>query len=241
MEDGIWRAAENIRTGNKIYDYEGNLRQVSKIYFEELEEETTVYNLCVEDFHTYFVSEAGLLVHNDCAAMLTEYVRQGLKRFEAIDATVADALKMTPDELTQWMDEVWATLSHFQRGEMIEAYLAQAKYLKSDGWEHIGRQKNGFFPVIDFWKGTEVVSVKTINPTLYSGRDYVDQVKDQIIKLRETDFIVSDELGINPIDLTNVMKTIEIRVPKDTKSMFTAFEEELMEAGEGVKIIIDEF
>lgn len=41
---------------------------VENIWIEAHEEEVVVYNFEVADFHTYFVSELGVLVHNNCGA-----------------------------------------------------------------------------------------------------------------------------------------------------------------------------
>ena len=44
----------------------GNRVVVEWVQHELLEEPIHVYNFEVEDFHTYFVGECGVLVHNDC-------------------------------------------------------------------------------------------------------------------------------------------------------------------------------
>ena len=44
----------------------GELVTVEFVQHEILESPIKVYNFEVEDFHTYFVGECGVLVHNDC-------------------------------------------------------------------------------------------------------------------------------------------------------------------------------
>ena len=39
---------------------------IVKFFIEETAESVSVYNFQVEDYHTYFVGECGVLVHNEC-------------------------------------------------------------------------------------------------------------------------------------------------------------------------------
>ncbi len=43
---------------------------VEKVQHEILEAPVTVYNFQVEDFHTYFVANTGVLVHNSCSQLV---------------------------------------------------------------------------------------------------------------------------------------------------------------------------
>lgn len=59
-------AAADIQKGDKIYALDGSLVEVKDVEIEKLEEEISVYNLEVEENHTYFVGEEAVLVHNSC-------------------------------------------------------------------------------------------------------------------------------------------------------------------------------
>ena len=61
-----WVAAGDLEIGDTLVTAEGNEVEVTDIEIERLAEPITVYNLEVEDFHTYFVGECEVLVHNDC-------------------------------------------------------------------------------------------------------------------------------------------------------------------------------
>ena len=51
--------------GAELVDNNGNTLLVEKIYREELDNEiVTVYNFQVDEYHTYFVGERGIWVHN---------------------------------------------------------------------------------------------------------------------------------------------------------------------------------
>ncbi|MEH1789028.1 MAG: polymorphic toxin-type HINT domain-containing protein [Nostoc sp.] len=63
--DRGWVEAKNLQVGSLLQTEDGRVIDVDKI--EKREGDFTVYNFKVEDFHTYFVSDLGILVHNaDC-------------------------------------------------------------------------------------------------------------------------------------------------------------------------------
>jgi hypothetical protein len=61
-----WTDAVNLRAGDVLILVNGEYVVVEKIQHEILETSVTVYNFQVEDFHTYYVTDAGVLVHNLC-------------------------------------------------------------------------------------------------------------------------------------------------------------------------------
>lgn len=62
---GFVRAGK-LEAGDEILTSEGQKISIEKIEIEVLAEPVYVYNFTVEDFHTYFVSELGVWVHNAC-------------------------------------------------------------------------------------------------------------------------------------------------------------------------------
>ena len=62
--NGRWINAGDLYIGARLYNSSGGITIVEDI--EYIEEEADVYNFVVEDWHTYFVGENGILVHNDC-------------------------------------------------------------------------------------------------------------------------------------------------------------------------------
>lgn len=58
--------AGSLRAGDVLVLSNGELVTVEWVQHEILESPIKVYNFEVEDFHTYFVGECGVLVHNDC-------------------------------------------------------------------------------------------------------------------------------------------------------------------------------
>lgn len=67
-EDGTgqWKAASNLEAGDELLTEDGKKVFVSEVRVEKLEEEITVYNLELDEVHTYYVA-LGVLVHNMCA------------------------------------------------------------------------------------------------------------------------------------------------------------------------------
>jgi len=61
-----WVAAGDIEAGDKVYLYSGEGKEVKEVRFEYLDTPIKVYNFEVEDWHTYFVSEQDVFVHNSC-------------------------------------------------------------------------------------------------------------------------------------------------------------------------------
>ena len=66
-EDGTgeWKAASNLKAGDELLSEDGKKVKVSEVKVEKLVEEITVYNLELDEVHTYYVA-GGVLVHNYC-------------------------------------------------------------------------------------------------------------------------------------------------------------------------------
>ena len=57
-------AAGDLAVGDEIYQLDGSIAVVTGSQFEKLDVPVKVYNLNVEDFHSYFVGDVPVLVHN---------------------------------------------------------------------------------------------------------------------------------------------------------------------------------
>ena len=64
VEEKGWVAAGDLEVGDTLITVDGDEVEVTDLELEKLAEPITVFNLEVEDFHTYFVGEYGVLVHN---------------------------------------------------------------------------------------------------------------------------------------------------------------------------------
>ena len=61
-----WTLARSLRAGDVLVLSNGELVTVEWVQHEILESPIKVYNFEVQDFHTYFVGENGVFVHNGC-------------------------------------------------------------------------------------------------------------------------------------------------------------------------------
>ncbi|WP_017413235.1 polymorphic toxin-type HINT domain-containing protein, partial [Clostridium tunisiense] len=68
VEGKGWVGAGELKVGDKVTLETGKKARVESVTIEKLDKPVKVYNFEVEDWHTYFVSEIGVLVHNKCTA-----------------------------------------------------------------------------------------------------------------------------------------------------------------------------
>jgi len=59
-----WVLAVNLKVGDKLVQSNGNHLEIDNIEIVHHDEKVKVYNFTVDDFHTYFVSDLGIWVHN---------------------------------------------------------------------------------------------------------------------------------------------------------------------------------
>ena len=59
-----WVSAKDLREGDVLTLADGTAATITKTYGEQLAEPVIVYNFEVKDFHTYYVTNTGVLVHN---------------------------------------------------------------------------------------------------------------------------------------------------------------------------------
>jgi len=103
-------------------------------------------------------------------------------------------------------EEIW-NLKPTDRGNEIERILSETEY---QDWYNIGQADNGKFPVIDFQKGNDVVSLKTIDPRLksYQGDGLINKIESYCEAL-DREITVDDVLA---------NKTLDLRIPQGTSS-----------------------
>ena len=159
-------------------------------------------------------------------------VRVGKKGVTKIDNVLEAADKLNDVERAAFRTSLWK-LKPTIRGILIEEELARTEYkFATTGWYNIGAEMNGYFPVIDFWKGNNVVSLKSIDPRLYYGSGATSKLLDYIEDLK-TDILVDGQ------KIVNSSKKLDIRVPIGTKSQINL--QELIDEAEGIIIEIKEF
>ncbi len=83
VEGGGWLGAENLKPGDRVRLESGAIAVVQSVKLIHLKTPVKVYNFEVEDFHTYYVSELKVLVHNTCGGdSVVKSVKSVLKDVE---------------------------------------------------------------------------------------------------------------------------------------------------------------
>ena len=67
-----WKSASKLQSGDKVKRDDGTMVDVLGVEIVYLDTPVNVYNFEVADWHTYFVGNTSILVHNMCAK---EFVR----------------------------------------------------------------------------------------------------------------------------------------------------------------------
>ncbi|WP_343346260.1 polymorphic toxin-type HINT domain-containing protein [Terrisporobacter petrolearius] len=120
-----WIPANMIEEGDVVVLQSGERAIVEDIYKIVYDEPITVYNFEVEDFHTYFVSDINVLVHNRCNQTFIDKQKKGTpnnnkaqnKQFN----DVVKKLKLNKKQRRQLHDEI----SH--QGYSYQEILEEAK------------------------------------------------------------------------------------------------------------------
>ncbi len=76
---GGWLEAKDLKSGDKLLNEKGEIVNVKEIIFEVQEELVEVFNFEVEDFHTYYVSNKKVLVHNLCLPVIVAGAAVGFR------------------------------------------------------------------------------------------------------------------------------------------------------------------
>lgn len=83
-----WTAACQLRAGDRLVTLNGEYVIVEQVQHEILEAPVAVYNFEVEGFHTYFVGQTTILVHNECKPKSPSKVSDNYINSNNIDAHV---------------------------------------------------------------------------------------------------------------------------------------------------------
>ena len=89
-----WVGAINLRAGDILVLQSGEYVVVELIQHEILESPVKVYNFEVEDYHTYYVSDSAVLVHNVCGTVPTK------------DLTPTHALTNSKNQMSKLINDI---------------------------------------------------------------------------------------------------------------------------------------
>ena len=104
-----WTEACKLRAGDILVLVNGEYVVVEKVQHEILETPITVYNFQVEGYHTYYISDIGILVHNKCSGSYEiefesgkNYVGKGGQARMQVSARVHSSLHNDPVVSMKW-------------------------------------------------------------------------------------------------------------------------------------------
>lgn len=109
-----WVGAIDLRAGDILVLQSGEYVVVELIQHEILESPVKVYNFEVEDFHTYYVSDSAILVHNVCGTVPTK------------DLTPTHALTNSKNQMNKLINDI-----------RVNGILESIKYVDFKGTKYI--------------------------------------------------------------------------------------------------------
>ncbi len=100
VEGKGWCAAAELEAGDVLHTKDGQEETVVDVTIEKQEVPVKVYNLTIKDYHTYYVSEDSVLVHNDgCKlpdnarrTMNEDEIFKRLEKYHGVDRTKASEI-----------------------------------------------------------------------------------------------------------------------------------------------------
>ena len=125
-----WTSAIDLRAGDRLALLSGEVVVIEEVQHEILEKPITVYNFEVENFHTYFVGHASILVHNTCQRLTgNQQALLDLGREAQRQARTGRLISMEEAlALDQWAAEYGIPQHH-------GAYLGSGEHWVA-GWDH---------------------------------------------------------------------------------------------------------
>ena len=131
-----WVSACDLKHGDKVLLFDGTLCEVESVSCRKLSAPETTYNLEVADFHTYYVSDACVLVHNaDC---FVNKMNSQIKKGQAPKGVKRiDTPKVKGEQIHAHLNKgsainIDGTLKHGNGNELTKGI---AKWLKGYGWK----------------------------------------------------------------------------------------------------------
>ncbi|MNO24961.1 tRNA(Glu)-specific nuclease WapA precursor [compost metagenome] len=126
VEEKGWVFADELQARDKLQKADGSNLTIDKVEFIKLEENVTVYNFTVADYHTYYVTDIGIWVHNTNCNLTRVWDLEGTG-----DAITKSQLK----KLTEGMKKNGWT------GDPVEIFEINGKKLIVDGHHRVRAAK----------------------------------------------------------------------------------------------------
>ncbi len=127
-----WCSAIEIRAGDILKLANGKTAVVSKVYSEALSSPVIVYNFEVEDYHTYYVGEDSVLVHNWCStkkykSLTKNNFRNNVMRYTKSDGINKEAHHILPQKFNSFFKNRGINIHSPVYGKMLNK-IEHSKY-----------------------------------------------------------------------------------------------------------------
>lgn len=153
IENG-WMSAGDLSKGDTVELSDGSSGTVDSVEITELDEPVTVYNFCVMDFHTYYIGESEVLVHNRQCGSKADV--SGSSGNSVVNKSGRETELFLPDEYYQKLDDNIAKAIAAR-----DAEVARIQGLIKTPQSNIATVVAG----VDIRTGEVYVGVKIVEPT----------------------------------------------------------------------------
>lgn len=149
-----WTDAVQLRAGDILVLVNGEYVVVEKVQHELLESPVKVYNFQVADYHTYYVSDNGVLVHNSCVKQPGTYEISTSNDQVYVGKGSASRMNASIRRLErkgyEVIDAVWQP-SRNNATAFVDEYMKMAKYNFDFGGKLINKIMSPGFKIFNSW------------------------------------------------------------------------------------------
>ena len=124
--------ADALRAGDEVRLCDGSRTNVEKTEEEVLEEPVQVYNFEVADWHTYYVSGTGVLVHNSCGVNGGS-TTQGVGNPVKVEGR-GNTGRTTPNTLSEQMAMHQVQSNPLENSTKVPLEMTDSRWSASEGW-----------------------------------------------------------------------------------------------------------
>jgi len=198
-----FKYASELQIGDKVQSQSGDIYEISNTSIEKLDETIKVYNFEVEDWHIYYVTSEGILVHNMCKTSPNASDNSSDKSRDTVKAqeTTAVATAETPVseggsasnyEVT-WNKSINATQEMIEGTNIPKSFTINGQYVNGkEVWVH-GNATKHMGEYVNSANGSLLVE----NELMISFQESVSQILPKVQSGRNMFYINGWEIGIN--------------------------------------------
>ena len=128
-----WIGASQLVSGDELTLQSGDVAVVQDALCNNLIESVAVYNFLIEDWHTYYVGEIGMLVHNLCVDAVNP---KGDSYPSVIDPRTGENIPLPSDDLVKVPSNQQVIWDSTQRGLYIKEWYDNGFATPAGGWEN---------------------------------------------------------------------------------------------------------